>query len=198
MIKANGANMERHWLMELYHSGEDPEKILALCRASLEDSPLSLDKRTLLGMALQKLGRIEEARREFEHVERLIRRGDPVYLLLADIEKQDGKLRQAARRYIQALACDSRNDECWSKLSEINAAMAESLRQVFKLIEEIEEEQRDEHELPAPAVERSEGIPPAIPVEREKPGPEQILTALEAWLATIRRNKSALDTGASS
>ncbi len=197
MKKENGLALESHWLSELYRSGEDPEKILALCRAALEDSPLSLDKRTLLGWILQELGRTEEARHELKHVERLIQRGGPVYILLADIERQDGRLRQAARRCIQALAFDSRNDEYWSKLRQIDTALAEALQKVFDLIEEIQEEAREEHEVPEPVMESREGVSPAVPVEREKPGPEQILMALEGWLANIQRIKSALEMGVS-
>ena len=36
--------LEGYWLMEKYRGGADPEKLLAICQAALEESPLSLTK----------------------------------------------------------------------------------------------------------------------------------------------------------
>ena len=172
--------LEGHWLMETYRSGGDPEKVLAICRDALEEAPLSLGKRILLGRILQELGRTEEARRELEHVERLMQRGSSAHLLLADMERVEGRLWQAARQYIQALALDSSNDTCWAHLREINAALADALQQVFDLRDRIRDEARTEQKLQ---------------VKKEKPGPEQILATMEGWLANIRRLKSKLEMG---
>jgi tetratricopeptide (TPR) repeat protein len=169
--------------MENYRSREDPERVLAICRAAVEESPFSLDKRTLVGQILYELGRTEEARHELELVEHFMQQGSPAYRLLADMERVEGRLHQAARRYFQALALDNRNDMCWSHLREINAALADALQQVFEIMSEVQDN---------PEAGQT------IQMEKEKPGPEQIMATLDGWLNNIQQIKSKKETGANS
>jgi len=169
--------------MENHRSVEDRERILAICRAALDESPFSLDKRTLLGQILHELGRTEEARHELELVEHLLQQGTSAYRLLAEMEKKEGRLRQAARRCLQGLALDSRNDRCWSYLREINADLANALQHVFRLLDQVQDE-----------VSESQ----APQVETEIRGTDQILATLDGWMENINRIKSKRDTGADS
>lgn len=183
---------DAQWLMETYRSGKDPERILAICRAALEESPLSLEKRTLLGQILQEIGRTEEACRELEHVEHLMKRGTAALISLADLERMQGRLKRAACRYIQALAGDSGNDACWSHLREISAALADALQGVFNLVDKVKDEPGAEEQVSY--AQPREAAETMVQVDKEKPKPDQIMAILEQWLANIQQIKSKRQT----
>ena len=196
MDEKHPSKLENHWLMEAYRRGEEAEKILNLCRAELEESPLSLDKRSIKGCILKELGRVEEARRELVHVERLIGTGCPAFRLLADMEKAEGKLQDAARSYLKALVFDSDNEGCWSSLRQINAAMADALRLVFDILEQIQNKAVATQESFLYPLRQVKEAPGADHREMKKQRLEEVIAILEGWLATIQRIKSMEPTGA--